>query len=264
MGIGEALADARGRAGLTVTEVSRRTGIRETIIRAIEGEDYAACGGDVYARADIRSIAGAVGADPEPLIREYDEVCRVPGGPSAVSLDELFTAVQASGRRRLGWAPVLGLALVVILGSVGFVLLSRSPRAASIPPAAADNEVTHAARSRTPDHRATVAPAPRTAVPARTPAGPAATVRAYVAAINGHDYARAWSLGGRNTGRSYASFADGFSTTATDTLTIVSVSGDVVTAQLTAQQTDGTVGTYQGTYTVDKGVIIGFDVRQAS
>ena len=92
--------------------------------------------------------------------------------------------------------------------------------------------------------------------------GPAATVLAYVAAINGHDYALAWSLGGRNTGRSYPSFVSGFSTTVRDTLTIVSVSGDVVTARLAAQQTDGAVDTYKGTYTVDSGVIIGFDVLQ--
>lgn len=262
VGIGEALSEARDQAGLTVTEVSQRTRISETIIRGIEGDDYSACGGDSYARANIRSIAGAVGADPEPLIREYDEVCRAPGAVPTVSLDELFTAVQISGRRRLGWTPVLGLALVMMLGSVGFVLLSGSPHAASIPPATADHEVTHARRSRTPDHPATVAPTLRPTLPARTLTGPAATVRAYVAAINGHDFARAWSLGGRNTGRSYSSFVRGFSTTARDTLTIVSVSGDVVTARLTAQQTDGTVDTYQGTYTVEGGVIIGFDVLQ--
>ena len=102
MGIGEALAEARSQAGLTVTEVSQRTRIRETIIRGIEGDDYSVCGGDLYARANIRSIAGAVGADPEPLIREYDEVCRVPGALSAVSLDELFTAVQTSGAAPAG------------------------------------------------------------------------------------------------------------------------------------------------------------------
>ena len=262
MGIGEALAEARDQAGLTVTEVSQRTRIRETIIRAIEGGDYSACGGDFYARAQIRSIAGAVGADPGPLIREYDEVHGAPGAVSAVSLDELFTAVQTSGRRRLGWRPVLALALVMMLGSVGFVLLSGSPHSASIPPAAADHEVTHAGSSATPDHPATVAPTPRPTIPARTPTTPAATVGAYVAAINGHDYARAWSLGGRNTGQSYSNFVSGFSTTARDTLTIVSVSSDVVTARLTAQQTDGTVDTYQGMYTVDSGVIIGFDVLQ--
>jgi hypothetical protein len=262
VGIGEALAEARDQAGLSVTEVSQRTRIRETIIRGIEGGDYSACGGDFCARADIRSIAEAVGADPEPLIREYDDVRRAPGAPPAVSLDELFTPVQISGRRRLGWTPVLGLALAMMIGSVGYVLLSGSPHAASTPPPAAEHKVTHAGRSGTPDHPATVAPAVRPAVPARTPTGPAATVRAYVAAINGHDYARAWSLGGRNTGRSYASFVRGFSTTARDTLSIVSVLGDVVTARLTATQTDGTVDTYQGTYTVDSGVITGFDVLQ--
>ena len=92
--------------------------------------------------------------------------------------------------------------------------------------------------------------------------GPAAAVLAYVAAINGHDYALAWWLGGRNTGLSYPSFVSGFSTTVRDTLTILSVSGETVTARLTAQQTDGHVDTYQGTYTVDGGVIIGFHVRQ--
>jgi cytoskeleton protein RodZ len=262
VGIGEALAEARGQAGLTVTEVSQRTRISETIIRRIEGDDYSACGGDLYARANIRSIAGAVGADPEPLIREYDEVCRGPGALAAVSLDELFTAAETSRRRRLGWTPVLGLALVMMLGSAGFVLLSGSPHAASTPAAAADHEVTHAAKSRTPDHPVTVTPTPRPTARARPLTGPAATVRAYVAAINGHDYARAWSLGGRNTGVSYPSFVSGFSTTARDTLTIVSVSADVVTARLTAQQTDGTVQTYQGTYTVDSGVIVGFDILQ--
>jgi hypothetical protein len=92
--------------------------------------------------------------------------------------------------------------------------------------------------------------------------GPAATVGAYVTAINGHDYALAWWLGGRNTGLSYPSFVSGFSTTVRDSLTIMSVSGDVVTALLTAQQIDGSIDTYEGTYTVDDGVIIGFHVRQ--
>jgi cytoskeletal protein RodZ len=262
--IGPALAQARGRAGLTVAEVSQRTRIREKIIREIEDDDYSACGGDFYARANIRAIAKAVGADPEPLIREYDEAHRAPGAGPAVGLDELFTPVQTSGRRRMSWIPVLGLALVIMLGFAAYVFLSGWPHAASTPPAAADHDLSHARTSQTPDRPATVAPTPRPTVPARPPTGPAAIVRAYFAAINSHDYARAWSLGGQNAGGSYASFVSGFSTTATDTLAIVSVSGDVVTARLTAVQTDGAVDTYQGTYTVHHGVIVGFDVVQVS
>ena len=72
MSIGEVLAAARRQAGLTITQVSQRTRIRETIIREIERDDFSACGGDFYARGHIRAMARAAGADPEPLVREYD------------------------------------------------------------------------------------------------------------------------------------------------------------------------------------------------
>jgi hypothetical protein len=70
--VGEALAEARYRAGLTVDEVSERTRIREAVIRCIEQDDYEACGGDLYVRGYVRAIAGAVGIDAQPLIRDYD------------------------------------------------------------------------------------------------------------------------------------------------------------------------------------------------
>lgn len=265
MSIGEALAEARRQAGLTVAEVGQRTRIRETIIRRIESDDYSACGGDFYARGNIRSIAHAVGADPEPLISEYDAVLREPGALSAVSLDELVTTAQAPARRRPGWTAVLGLALVVTLGFAAYHFISGSPDAVITLPAAA-NHVTaghHGGRGgAVPALKTSHGAARRHTVPARRLTGPVATVRAYVAAINGHRYARAWHLGGRNAGGSYSQFVSGFGTTARDALTIVSVARHVVTARITAHQTDGTVDTYQGTYTVDNGVIVGFDVLQ--
>jgi hypothetical protein len=113
---------------------------------------------------------------------------------------------------------------------------------------------------------ASASPAPGPSSPgiaSPTPAsGPAAVVTAYFAAINGKDYDKAWRLGGSNFGSSYTSFVDGFDTTASDTVTILSVSGNVVTAQLVAQQTDGTEKTFQGTYTVTGGVIASSDIQQ--
>ena len=99
--------------------------------------------------------------------------------------------------------------------------------------------------------------------PGRT-SDPADAVRAYFAAISSRDYAQAWKLGGQHTGSSYASFVSGLSTTAKDTVTVLSVSGNVVTARLTAEQTDGTIKIFQGTYTVSNGVIVGFNVRQVA
>ena len=96
MSIGDALADARRQAGLTITQVSQRTCIRETIIRGIEHGDFSACGGDFYARGHIRSVARAVGADDEDLIREYDATH---GAPQAIrAADEIG---RASCRERV-------------------------------------------------------------------------------------------------------------------------------------------------------------------
>lgn len=72
MSIGEVLSDARCRSGLSIGEVSRQTGIREEIVWAIELDDFAKCGGNLYARGYIRSIAAAVFVDPAPLIAEFD------------------------------------------------------------------------------------------------------------------------------------------------------------------------------------------------
>jgi Helix-turn-helix domain len=70
--VGETLTEARYRAGLSVDELSERTRIRGTVIRSIEQDDYEACGGDLYVHGYVRAIAGAVGIDAQPLIREYD------------------------------------------------------------------------------------------------------------------------------------------------------------------------------------------------
>jgi serine/threonine protein kinase len=94
-------------------------------------------------------------------------------------------------------------------------------------------------------------------------AGPAATAEAYIAAINAHDYAKAWNLGGKNTGSSYSAFVNGFNGTATDNLTVLSVAGNVVTVRLAATQTDGSVKSYQGTYTVVGGVITQSHIQPA-
>jgi hypothetical protein len=89
-------------------------------------------------------------------------------------------------------------------------------------------------------------------------------VRAYFAAIDSRDYATAWRLGGSILGGSYAAYARGFAGTASDKVSILSVSGNVVTARLTARQTDGSIRTFQGTYTVAGGIVTQFAVQRIS
>jgi cytoskeletal protein RodZ len=115
--IGDTLAEARRQAGLTLTQVSQETRIRESIIRSIEQGDFSSCGGDFYARGHIRSIAGVVGADPVPLIREYDEEHGAPGGMRAAQIFEPATPIRIREPRNFHFGRVLA---VLVLAALGF------------------------------------------------------------------------------------------------------------------------------------------------
>jgi cytoskeletal protein RodZ len=178
--IGEDLAEARRQAGLTVTEVSQRTRVRPAIISGIEADDYSACGGDFYARGHIRSIARAVGADPESLIREYDAAKL---GPHAIGEDitEPIARIRVRKRRGLTWTAVVGLALAVGLGFLAYYLLSGSRPATGAASAAQAHQATHHPASHggpapsttpapSPSPRASPSPTPAPTAPAAVPA----------------------------------------------------------------------------------------------
>jgi hypothetical protein len=102
------------------------------------------------------------------------------------------------------------------------------------------------------------APAP---APATTSADdPGQTVQDYYADINAHDYNGAWNLGGKNLDNSYQDFTAGFAGTVSDAVTVDSVSGDTVSVDLDALQTDGSHRHFSGTYTVSDGAIVSANI----
>ena len=126
--IGEVLADARHQLGFTVAEVSHHTRIRESIVRAIERDDYELSGTDAHARRDIRVIALALGVDPDPLIRAFDETYQslpepvpVQAIPPAIPFgrvgrDGAFERIEP---RRAKWVPIVA---ALILAAAGFAV----------------------------------------------------------------------------------------------------------------------------------------------
>jgi Helix-turn-helix domain len=160
MSIGGALAEARRQAGLTVAQVAHQTGIRETIIRAIEGDDYSACGGGSYARGYIRIIAVAVGADPEPLIRVYttaqpgpqpasDDTADPGLQPASDDTADPVTVTSRGKWIRRAWIAVL----VVVIGGLWFAAFDyhAGPRhAVTAAPSARAQPVLHNQAPSTP------------------------------------------------------------------------------------------------------------------
>jgi transcriptional regulator with XRE-family HTH domain len=155
--IGEVLTAARRQAGLTITQVSQRTRIRETIIRGIERDDFSACGGDFYARGHIRAIARAAGADPDPLIQEYDASHGTPQASAAAGVPGPAAPLRLRERRRTNWGVALLVVLAAVIGLVVYHLVASQPAgrgtAAGRTPAAA-----HQAGRRHPAAKNTAAP----------------------------------------------------------------------------------------------------------
>lgn len=168
MSIGEDLAAARRRAGLTVTQVSEKTRIREAIIRGIERDDYAACGGDFYARGHIRAIARAIGADPGPMLAEYDAAHRAPP-VTAAELFALATPVRVRPRRRPAWRVVLGFAVAAAVAIAAYGVVSGSVHLPHARTAAAPGHrpAAHRQPRGAPSPAAPLSPRP--AAPATTP-----------------------------------------------------------------------------------------------
>ncbi|MFK8912812.1 helix-turn-helix domain-containing protein, partial [Streptomyces sp. YS-3] len=123
--IGHALKQARIAAGLTVDEVSSITRVRIPIVHGMEEDDFSRCGGDVYARGHIRTVARAVHLDPEPLVAQYD--ADHGGRPEPTPAAPMFEAERIRPeRRRPNWTAAMVAAIVVVVGFVGFTMFSGS------------------------------------------------------------------------------------------------------------------------------------------
>ncbi|MEU8117324.1 RodZ domain-containing protein [Spirillospora sp. NPDC049024] len=174
MSIGETLAEERQRAGLSVTQVSLQTRIRETVVRSMEADDFSACGGNFYARGHIRSISRVIGIDPEPLVAEFDAAHGgAPQPVSAVSAFEPEQPVAFRERRSPNWsaAMALALALVVIYGIVQVVGHGGGERRTARQVAGTPAPHTpSAAPTAPPTSSSPVAEAPRTKVEVRVEA----------------------------------------------------------------------------------------------
>ncbi|MFC9925688.1 helix-turn-helix domain-containing protein [Streptomyces sp. NPDC127190] len=195
--VGRALRQARIAAGLTVDDVSSATRVRIAIVHAIEADDFAPCGGDVYARGHIRTLARAVHLDPEPLITQYD--AEHGGRPAPTPAAPLFEAERIRPERRgPNWTAAMVAAIVVVIGFVGFTAVKGG--------GSGNDAKTQVAEGATPSVGKTAAPTPKKdkpAAPTTEPsdsaiaAAPQDKVTVQVSAPNGRSWISAKDHNGR-------------------------------------------------------------------
>lgn len=121
-GIGETLVAARRQQGVALSDAAAETRVRESYLAALEEEDFAALGGDVYVKGFLRSYARFLRLDPEPLIATYRAHYERPADEMAPLAHQPVAPMLNDGRPGLViGAGVLAIVLVVlaIIGLVG-------------------------------------------------------------------------------------------------------------------------------------------------
>jgi len=194
--IGRALRQARIDAGLTVDDVSNATRVRIAIVHAIEQDDFAPCGGDVYARGHIRTLARAVRLDPAPLLARYD--ADHGGRPAPTPAAPLFEAERIRPERRgPNWTAAMVAAIVAVIGFVGFTVVKGS---------GGDDTKTQVAEGSTPTTSTSASPKSETSKPAdpkpdpsdsAIAAAPQDKVTVQVSAVDGRSWISAKDHNGR-------------------------------------------------------------------
>jgi cytoskeleton protein RodZ len=162
--LGRRITAAREAAGKSIEDVADATRIRGSLIRSMEAGDFAPCGGHVYARGHLRSIAGTIGADAAPLLAGYDALAGSPPAPTATPFAAPASVTPEpdslglrdlsgrSGRARPSTWLIAAVGAALVIAVIAGVSVAQSGGGGSAPTAqpGAGTSVSHAPSTHTP------------------------------------------------------------------------------------------------------------------
>ena len=115
MNLGEVLSTARLAAGISLDDLAAATSVRAGLLSEIEKNNFAHCGGDIYARGHLRNIAPILGLDPAKLVELYNEE----HSAQSRSINELLVENNVTKvpqeKRNLSWKVPATVSVVVLL-----------------------------------------------------------------------------------------------------------------------------------------------------
>jgi cytoskeletal protein RodZ len=129
MSLGALIAKSRTDARLTVEELSKLTNIPATLLRDMENNNFAKCGGETYARGHLRNIATKVGVDERIFLDLFETEVTAPAKPIRELLNENNVTMPYQEPKRISWkilAAGSAAALILFAGAQIFFLDSEN------------------------------------------------------------------------------------------------------------------------------------------
>ena len=150
MSLGSLITQARKSAGLSIEDLSESTNIRTALLREIEANNFANCGGETYARGHIRNIATKLGVDPQIFIAIFEEEQMQVDRSMQDLLIENSVMKEPHESRKVSWKVLVTIS-VTSLFIVGIVQIIISNTSTSDIPEPIATAIESASSSATPD-----------------------------------------------------------------------------------------------------------------
>jgi cytoskeletal protein RodZ len=129
MSLGALIVKTRTDARLSIEDLSKLTNIPVTLLRDMENNNFAKCGGETYARGHLRNIATKVGIDERIFLDLFESEVTAPAKPIRDLLSENNVTMPYQEPKRISWkilAAGSAAALILFAGAQIFFLDSEN------------------------------------------------------------------------------------------------------------------------------------------
>ena len=103
MSLGALIVKTRTDARLSLEDLSKLTNIPVTLLRDMENNNFAKCGGETYARGHLRNIATKVGIDERIFLDLFESEVTAPAKPIRDLLSENNVTMPYQEPKRISW-----------------------------------------------------------------------------------------------------------------------------------------------------------------
>ena len=116
MSLGAMIAKSRTDARLSIEDLAKVTNIPATLLRDMENNNFAKCGGETYARGHLRNMAAKLGVDERIFLELFENEVTAPAKPIRELLNENNVTMPYQEPKRISWKVLAaGSAAVLVL-----------------------------------------------------------------------------------------------------------------------------------------------------
>ena len=103
MSLGALIAKSRTDARLSIEDLAKVTNIPTTLLRDMENDNFAKCGGETYARGHLRNMAAKLGVDERIFLDLFEVEVTAPAKPIRELLNENNVTMPYQEPKRISW-----------------------------------------------------------------------------------------------------------------------------------------------------------------